>query len=209
MISPSNIFERLSALAVILALEAMVAIVYLPIIGRAQTNPPPAPVTRGECKMEPDWNVAVGGSKVMPSVLRGVGIDQRLEHQIPLNLMFRDATCIAEHEIQGNLMFQSLVNPHTAQHRRHDFRASYCNIPIRLHLAFSTRHRRRRWVRLCPPDDGEVDNCHHSFKRQDYRQSRKPFKDVARRDHSTVPFKKRSETPSRGIITQSGRFLSS
>ncbi len=92
MISPSNIFERLSALAVILALEAMVAIVYLPIIGRAQTNPPPAPVTRGECKMEPDWNVAVGGSKVMPSVLRGVGIDQRLEHQIPLNLMLRDAS---------------------------------------------------------------------------------------------------------------------
>ncbi|MGH9430716.1 MAG: SCO family protein [Terriglobia bacterium] len=40
--------------------------------------------------MEPDWNVAVGSSKVMPAVFRSVGIDQRLNHQIPLNLVFRD-----------------------------------------------------------------------------------------------------------------------
>ncbi len=91
MISCSDIFDSVSSLAVILALEVMAAIMFVPLIARAQTNSS-APVTRGECKMEPDWNVAVGSSKVMPSVLRGVGIDQRLEHQIPLNLMFRDAS---------------------------------------------------------------------------------------------------------------------
>lgn len=41
--------------------------------------------------MQPDWNVAVGTSKKMPAVFRDVGINQRLDHQIPLNLVFRDA----------------------------------------------------------------------------------------------------------------------
>ncbi|MGH9451669.1 MAG: SCO family protein [Terriglobia bacterium] len=41
--------------------------------------------------MQPEWNVAVGSSKVMPAVFRGVGITQRLKHQIPLGLVFRSA----------------------------------------------------------------------------------------------------------------------
>lgn len=48
---------------------------------------------KGECKMAPD--TAKGGlanAKQVPPQLRGVGIDQRLNAQIPLSLVFRDAS---------------------------------------------------------------------------------------------------------------------
>lgn len=56
----------------------------------AQTGPA-APTVRGECKMMPDWNVAVGNSKKMPAGLLGVGITQRLNDAIPLGLVFRNS----------------------------------------------------------------------------------------------------------------------
>ncbi len=52
----------------------------------------PQSLIRGECKMQPDWDVAVGSSKVMPAALGGVGINQRLNQQIPLDLYFRDTS---------------------------------------------------------------------------------------------------------------------
>lgn len=56
----------------------------------AQTGPA-APIARGECKMMPDWDVAVGNSRKMPAALMGVGITQRLQDAIPLNLVFRNS----------------------------------------------------------------------------------------------------------------------
>lgn len=48
---------------------------------------------RGECKMLPDTTKgALAGSKQVPALLRGVGIDQRLNQQVPLNLTFTDAS---------------------------------------------------------------------------------------------------------------------
>ncbi|MGH9355492.1 MAG: SCO family protein, partial [Terriglobia bacterium] len=61
------------------------------LLGRAVTARAQESLIRGECKMQPEWNVAVGTSKVMPAELRGIGIDQRLNNQIPLDLAFRDA----------------------------------------------------------------------------------------------------------------------
>lgn len=46
---------------------------------------------KGECKMEPNWDVSVGTAHVMPKTLLGVGIEQRLNHQIPLGLVFRNS----------------------------------------------------------------------------------------------------------------------
>ncbi|MGH9352224.1 MAG: SCO family protein [Terriglobia bacterium] len=48
---------------------------------------------RGECKMAPDTTKGrLANSKQVPTLLRGVGIDQRLNQQIPLDLVFRDAS---------------------------------------------------------------------------------------------------------------------
>ncbi|MGH9327951.1 MAG: SCO family protein [Terriglobia bacterium] len=48
---------------------------------------------RGECKMAPDTTKgALAGSKQVPALLRGVGIDQRLNQQVPLDLVFREAS---------------------------------------------------------------------------------------------------------------------
>lgn len=84
------ILARISAVARKLAAGAMAAALFVPLIARAQTGPAP-PLARGECKMEPHWNVAVGTAHVMPTGLRGVGITQRLNQQIPLGLEFRNA----------------------------------------------------------------------------------------------------------------------
>jgi protein SCO1 len=73
-----------------LLLVGMLAAVGAPLIANAQSSTK-ADLEKGECKMEPEWSVAVGTAKVMPSVLRGVGIVQELDHQIPLNLPFRDS----------------------------------------------------------------------------------------------------------------------
>jgi protein SCO1 len=47
---------------------------------------------RGECRMAPDTTHGGLNSKQVPPQLRGVGIDQRLSAQIPLDLPFRDAS---------------------------------------------------------------------------------------------------------------------
>lgn len=48
---------------------------------------------KGECKMAPDTTKGgLANSKQVPAALRGVGIDQRLNAQIPLDLVFRDAS---------------------------------------------------------------------------------------------------------------------
>jgi protein SCO1/2 len=48
-----------------------------------------APMARGECQMEPDTTSALPPStKQLPGLLRGVGITQELNHQIPLDLPF-------------------------------------------------------------------------------------------------------------------------
>src|SRR5579875_2898513 len=48
---------------------------------------------RGECKMVPDTTRGgLANSKQVPASLQGVGIDQRLNNQIPLNLTFRNST---------------------------------------------------------------------------------------------------------------------
>lgn len=48
---------------------------------------------RGECKMAPDTTHGrPANSKMVPALLRGVGIDQKLNAQIPLDLVFRDAS---------------------------------------------------------------------------------------------------------------------
>ncbi len=48
---------------------------------------------RGECQMEPDTAHGLPtNSTQMPALLRGVGITQRLNNQVPLDLMFRDAS---------------------------------------------------------------------------------------------------------------------
>lgn len=39
----------------------------------------------------PDWNVAAGNSKKMPASLLGVGITQRLNDAVPLDLVFRNS----------------------------------------------------------------------------------------------------------------------
>ncbi|MGH9350612.1 MAG: hypothetical protein ACRD2G_00335, partial [Terriglobia bacterium] len=44
---------------------------------------------RGECKMAPDTTKGGLNSKQVPALLRGVGIDQRLNQQVPLDLPFR------------------------------------------------------------------------------------------------------------------------
>jgi protein SCO1/2 len=52
-----------------------------------------AAMPRGECQMEPDTsNGLPANSKHMPALLRGVGITQRLNQQIPLDLPFIDQT---------------------------------------------------------------------------------------------------------------------
>ncbi|MGH9446276.1 MAG: SCO family protein [Terriglobia bacterium] len=52
-----------------------------------------ASAPRGECKMAPDSAHGLPtNSTQMPALLRGVGITQRLNNQIPLDLPFRDAS---------------------------------------------------------------------------------------------------------------------
>lgn len=73
-----------------LAVSLLALALFGPLVASAQTGPAP-PQARGECKMEPDWNVAVGTAHVMPAMLRTVGITQQLNRQIPLGLEFRNA----------------------------------------------------------------------------------------------------------------------
>lgn len=89
--NPSLLPYRSISVILLLFLGSVVAALGSAASARAQTSVP-EPLIRGECKMQPDWNVAVGTSKVMPAELRGVGIDQRLHEQIPLSLYFRDAS---------------------------------------------------------------------------------------------------------------------
>lgn len=85
-----EVLRGVSSSIEVLAFAGMMIMALTGLTAHAQTSPS-APLTRGECKMEPDWNVTVGNSKVMPAMLRGVGVDQRLGHQIPLSLAFRSA----------------------------------------------------------------------------------------------------------------------
>ncbi len=76
---------------VMVILGSMAMLLSSAATAQAQMDTPQSMI-RGECKMQPNWNVAVGTSHVMPAELQGVGITQRLNKQIPLDLYFRDAS---------------------------------------------------------------------------------------------------------------------
>jgi protein SCO1 len=72
-------------------LPLVAALLFVPQFVLGIKDSPAMP--HGECQLEPDTARGLpSSSKQMPAVLRGVGITQRLNQQVPLDLVFRDET---------------------------------------------------------------------------------------------------------------------
>lgn len=85
-----KVIVRTSIFAIILILAGIALAISGARPSYGQTGPA-TPIARGECKMQPDWNVAVGSAKKMPPGLMGIGVTQRLNDAIPLGLVFRNS----------------------------------------------------------------------------------------------------------------------
>jgi protein SCO1 len=83
--------RHVALLSCLSLLMAVVALSAPRLEGRTSSKNTTMP--RGEGQLEPDSTQGMpSGSTVMPGILRGVGITQRLNAQVPLNLVFHDET---------------------------------------------------------------------------------------------------------------------